>query len=288
MERYNYRKWFPDAQRALASLYFQQGQPDRALALLEDGLSKVREIGGSALKHRIEASIMQLWLQTGKRELARRWWSRWDAPVRFTRLFGDVQPYAIQLHFLVHDHRFEEAEAVIAEALATARRLRHLPAEIECLVWAAIVAQRQGDEEATRTHLGNALTLGAPGGFHRVYFAAGGDLRDAIKDLAPQLSGLTKRHALELAGVAATENREPAATRGVSKDSPDLTPREEDVLIELRAGKTNRQIAESLFITERTVKKYVASLIQKSGATNRTGVVLWAMNLSESGRVAAK
>jgi len=288
MERYNHRKWFPDGQRALAGLYAQQEQRDRALGLLQEALRKTREIGGAALKRRIEASILQLRLQTGQVELARHWWSRWDSPVRFTRFFGDVQPYSIELYLLVQDHQFATAEVLLEEALATARRLRHLPAEIEFLVWAAIVAERLGDEQAARAHLTHALTLGAPGGFHRVYFTPGIDLRDAIRELAPQFTESVRTHALALAGEPVADTSEPTLAHATPYEPLDLTPRERDVLVELGAGKTNRQIAESLSITERTVKKYVASLIQKSGSTNRTGVVLWAMKLSRPSGLAAE
>jgi DNA-binding NarL/FixJ family response regulator len=49
-----------------------------------------------------------------------------------------------------------------------------------------------------------------------------------------------------------------------------LTPREFEVLALLARGLPNREIADSLFITERTVKFHVSSLLAKLGADNRT------------------
>jgi DNA-binding NarL/FixJ family response regulator len=49
-----------------------------------------------------------------------------------------------------------------------------------------------------------------------------------------------------------------------------LTPRELEVLALLARGLPNREIADSLFITERTVKFHVSSLLAKLGADNRT------------------
>ena len=49
-----------------------------------------------------------------------------------------------------------------------------------------------------------------------------------------------------------------------------LTPRELEVLTLLARGLPNREIADSLFITERTVKFHVSSLLAKLGADNRT------------------
>jgi DNA-binding NarL/FixJ family response regulator len=49
-----------------------------------------------------------------------------------------------------------------------------------------------------------------------------------------------------------------------------LTDRESDVLTEVAAGKRNKDIAETLHISERTVKFHVSTLFKKLRATNRT------------------
>jgi DNA-binding NarL/FixJ family response regulator len=52
-----------------------------------------------------------------------------------------------------------------------------------------------------------------------------------------------------------------------------LTERELDVLKLLGQGRTNREIAESLVISERTVKFHVSAILGKLGAGNRTEAV---------------
>jgi DNA-binding NarL/FixJ family response regulator len=55
-----------------------------------------------------------------------------------------------------------------------------------------------------------------------------------------------------------------------------LSSRELEVLRLLAAGQTNRQIAERLFVTERTVKFHVSAILAKLGAGNRTEAVAFA------------
>ena len=56
----------------------------------------------------------------------------------------------------------------------------------------------------------------------------------------------------------------------ISSEPDPPTPRELEVLRLLARGLSNRQIGERLFITERTVKFHVSSLLGKLGADNRT------------------
>lgn len=61
-----------------------------------------------------------------------------------------------------------------------------------------------------------------------------------------------------------------------NRDSPgpeDLTPREREVLALLAEGLQNREIAARLFVTERTVKFHVSSILHKLEAHNRTEAV---------------
>jgi DNA-binding CsgD family transcriptional regulator/tetratricopeptide (TPR) repeat protein len=60
----------------------------------------------------------------------------------------------------------------------------------------------------------------------------------------------------------------PASTSHVADHG--LTPREEQVLRHLMDGRTNRQIARALFISEKTASVHVSNIMSKLGAANRS------------------
>ena len=55
---------------------------------------------------------------------------------------------------------------------------------------------------------------------------------------------------------------------------PAITQRERDVLLQLARGKTNKQIAQDLAISDFTVRDYVSSLLEKFGVPNRRALAV--------------
>ncbi len=61
--------------------------------------------------------------------------------------------------------------------------------------------------------------------------------------------------------------------RGEEPDDPllgRLSPQERTILEHISAGKTNRQIAEAMFLAEKTVKNYVSNMLAKLGMSRRS------------------
>jgi DNA-binding NarL/FixJ family response regulator len=56
-----------------------------------------------------------------------------------------------------------------------------------------------------------------------------------------------------------------------------LTPQEQRILDLIAEGMTNRQIAEVMYLSEKTVKNYVSNLLAKLGMNRRTEVAVYAI-----------
>ncbi len=57
----------------------------------------------------------------------------------------------------------------------------------------------------------------------------------------------------------------------------DLTARELEVLRLLAGGRSNRQLAAELFVSEKTIKTHVSSILSKLRLSDRTQAALWAV-----------
>ncbi len=55
---------------------------------------------------------------------------------------------------------------------------------------------------------------------------------------------------------------------------PDLTPRETEVLIHVAQGRSNREIAEQIFLGEATIKTYVGNILMKLRCRDRVQAVV--------------
>jgi DNA-binding NarL/FixJ family response regulator len=70
--------------------------------------------------------------------------------------------------------------------------------------------------------------------------------------------------------------RAPAPQPDQDHDPDELTPREADVLRLIAAGKSNREIARALYVSEATVKTHVNRIFAKTGSRDRTQAVRYA------------
>ncbi|MDQ3695555.1 MAG: response regulator transcription factor, partial [Chloroflexota bacterium] len=89
--------------------------------------------------------------------------------------------------------------------------------------------------------------------------------REAAAGRALSLPEVVAEAAALAAGLTAT-----AASPAAPDDAFGLSPRERDVLRLLVAGRSNPEIADTLFIGRGTVKTHVSNILAKLGAASRT------------------
>jgi DNA-binding NarL/FixJ family response regulator len=109
----------------------------------------------------------------------------------------------------------------------------------------------------------DALSAGADG--YLLKHAEPDDIADAIRAVHSGGSPLDPKAARAL-----------IESRRAGRDTPQLTDREREVLLLVRDGLANKQIARRLGIAERTVKAHLTSVFQRLGVTDRTQAALWA------------
>ncbi len=91
------------------------------------------------------------------------------------------------------------------------------------------------------------------------------DVIEGVRSVSRGESPIHPRAARQLLGALPTASRE-----------PELTPRELQVIVLVRQGLANKQIARRLGISERTVKSHLTSAFARIGASDRTQAALWA------------
>lgn len=128
---------------------------------------------------------------------------------------------------------------------------------------ACLMLTSYSDDEA----LTAAVVAGAAG--YLLKQVSGTSILDAVRTAAAGGSLLDP----ELATRAANRLRGKGGNPDPRYDQ--LSPQERRVLDLIATGLTNRQIAEKLFLAEKTVKNYVSSLLHKLGVERRTEAAVY-------------
>lgn len=150
------------------------------------------------------------------------------------------------------------------------REIRSRMPSVHCLMLTSYA-----DDEA----LFDAIMAGASG--YVLKQIRGSELLDAIRKVAAGQSLLDP-------GVTARVLERLRAGTAVDEKLEGLTDQERRILDLLSEGLTNREIADRMFLAEKTVKNYVSNLLSKMGMQRRTEAAVYAARLSERQRRAAE
>jgi DNA-binding NarL/FixJ family response regulator len=153
------------------------------------------------------------------------------------------------------------------DGVEVCREIRSRHPEIQCLMLTSFA-----DDEA----LFAAIMAGAAG--YILKQIRGNDLVEAVRKVASGASLLDPAVTAKVLERLRAEPKE--EDEGLAK----LTEQERRILDLIAEGYTNRQIAEKIYLAEKTVKNYVSSLLAKLGMERRTEAAAYAARLAERRR----
>ena len=165
---------------------------------------------------------------------------------------------AVSPHVAILDVRLPDGSGI-----EVCRQIRVDLPEVACLMLTSYA-----DDEA----LLSAVLAGAAG--YVVKQVGGSDLVGDIRKVSQGKSLLDPKLARRV--VERLQSPPPEDTRLAS-----LTAQERRILDRIAQGETNRQIAEGLFLAEKTVKNYVSNLLAKLGMQRRTEAAIFATRLAD-------
>jgi DNA-binding NarL/FixJ family response regulator len=112
------------------------------------------------------------------------------------------------------------------------------------------------------------------------YGAAGYLLKDTPSDELAQAIRMVHKGYTQLGpGLGKVMEQIPLASKSTPPGWDELTPRELDILKLIAKGASNREIAEALYITEKTVKNHITRIFDRLNLRDRTQAAIMASSL---------
>jgi Response regulator containing a CheY-like receiver domain and an HTH DNA-binding domain len=143
------------------------------------------------------------------------------------------------------------------------RRIKRAVPHVQVVIWTVF-----GDDQ----HVFEAIKAGAVG-----YLLKDSPTEEIVEGIHAAARGESLLHP----AVAARVIQEFQRLRAAAEDAPDLmcelTARETEILRLMAEGKRNREIADALFLSEKTVKNYISSILFKLQVNSRTEAALLAV-----------
>jgi len=287
-----------------ASLAWRQGSYTTALEIYSEALPLLRQANDPWLLHNALADLACIALQQTDYQAAQAYF---DEALAVARTAGDRVNEAIELSnlgwlpSLEEDHTtaIAQCEAGLALARNEARSVL-----LESMHLHAEVGDRAGVAESVESIAALASAMNEPIRAVQLAGAAGG-IRESIGAPLSAVGRTALDHWLvplrqvlgaevtaraweagrawplerveELALAATQPPATPAApVPGHARGALELSPREHEVAVLLAQELTNRQIAERLVITERTVAAHIEHILGKLGFASRHQMGVWA------------
>lgn len=206
---------------------------------------------------------------------------RFEDDLSFQRTFL----YITLTRVLMAEGRLTEALGILGWLLETAEAANANGYVIEILILQALTLQAQGKIDQALNSLERALVLAEPEGYVRIFVGEGAPMAALLQAAVSHgiLSGYVNKLSValgaEMKGEGQAEVTPSLSVSGSSSMVEPLSEREVEVLRLVAAGKSNREIADELFLAVGTVKKHLNNIYGKLGVRRRTQAVARAREL---------
>lgn len=168
---------------------------------------------------------------------------------------------------------------MLASALAHARDRGLLHRQGELLMLTAAAQQRCGRSERASAALQEALGIAAREGYRRMFL----DEAEELAPIARALPASVVDNPALAPLVRALQSQGKPGAAAASVPMEDLTKQERRILRQLDTALNNREIAESLFVSEGTLKWHLHNIYSKLGVRHRSAAVASAKKLGLMG-----
>jgi DNA-binding CsgD family transcriptional regulator/tetratricopeptide (TPR) repeat protein len=106
------------------------------------------------------------------------------------------------------------------------------------------------------------------------------ETRSVITELAASINEPTQRDLFSQEALKSLPREKPIPERrALAERFGGLTEREREVAVLIAQGKTNREIAETLVVSLRTVETHVSTILSKLGVPSRSRIAVWAVEV---------
>jgi LuxR family maltose regulon positive regulatory protein len=180
------------------------------------------------------------------------------------------------------DASLQEAAQLLEELLAYIKAMHNTYQEIRILGHLALVYQAQGRTKEAQNALEHSLKLAQPGGFIRTFVDLGPKMAELLNYFVDR--GFKTDHIRQILTAFPGQpqiNGKQKPTKALANDdlTEPLTRREREVLVFLGKWLSDKEIAQELVISPRTVKKHASNIYGKLGVKNRMQAVEKAKDL---------
>jgi LuxR family maltose regulon positive regulatory protein len=278
-----YAQWLVTSLTVLACIRQALGDQAGALEAIGEAERLVRSTVVD-LFFPVAVQRARLLLAQGKVEDAARWGAERGLGVEDEPSYLREREHLVLARLLLARDKPDQALTLLERHLEEAQTQRRRGSEIEILALQALALEAKGERERAVSILTHALTLAEPEGYVRTFVDEGPEMALLVSEVLEaqqrgQLHPPVPAHYLRKL-LTALEQAASSATPPTAEQPEPLSERELEVFQLIEAGKSNRRIAQELFITAGTVKTHIRSIYRKLDAHSRTQALVRARELN--------